>query len=174
MSLQDTSTAPALIVLAIVLAATQVSCKEGKLPATRGFLMGFTAYPYDVDPADWLSRAQAFAPGKKVAVCETGMIAEDMDLRASAFPILKRGSESWQSAYVERLLADCGSLDAEFVVWWEIRDYDLGWKWLNDHGVTDPLLSVWKDIGLIDGSGRERAGLSVWKSWLDLPRGGAP
>jgi len=125
-------------------------------------------------PSDWLSKVQSYAPGKKIAICETGLIAEDLDLRSTAFPLLKRGTESWQSEYVNELLSECDSLKAEFAVWWEIRDYDAGWKWLNDLGITDPLLSAWKDIGLIDGSGRERPSLSAWKSWLDKSRKEVP
>jgi len=125
-------------------------------------------------PSDWLSRVQSYAPGKRIAVCETGMIAEDLDIRATSFPLLKRGTESWQTDYVNGLLSDCDSLKAEFVIWWEIRDYDAGWQWLNEHGVTDPFLSVWKDTGLIDGAGHERSSLAAWKNWLDKTRRDAP
>jgi hypothetical protein len=120
-------------------------------------------------PADWLARIRELAPGKRLAVCETAMIAENLDLTATSAPILKFGSEGWQADYVEALLGQCAGLGAEFVVWWEIRDYDIGWKWLNSIGLTDPFLAMWKDVGLIDGKGRERDGLAVWERWLDKP-----
>jgi hypothetical protein len=121
-------------------------------------------------PSDWLTRTLALAPGKRIAVCETGMIAENLDLTATPFPILKFGNEAWQADYVEKLLGQCAALDAEFVVWWEIRDYDAGWRWLKSIGLKDPLLAIWKDTGLIDGGGRSRSSLAVWKRWLGKPR----
>jgi hypothetical protein len=130
-------------------------------------------YVGDANPnaysSDWISKLRSLAPDKRIAICETGLIAENLDLRSTSFPLLKHGTEFWQADYVNELLSECDALKAEFVIWWEIRDYDAGWKWLNDHGITDPILSVWKDIGLIDGSGKERLGLSAWNSWLAKP-----
>lgn len=115
-------------------------------------------------PADWLSKMASIAPNKKFGIAETGYIAEDLNL--SNYGITKHGTPAWQTTYITKLLDECNHLNAEFVVYWEIRDYDLGWQYLQSIGLTDQALAAWKDIGLIDGSGLARPSLSIWKDWL--------
>ena len=115
-------------------------------------------------PSDWLSKMRSIAPDKKFGIAETGYTAEDINL--SNYGITKHGTEEWQSKYITKLLTDCNSLNAEFVVYWEIRDYDLGWLYLQSIGLNDQALATWKDIGLYDGEGNPRTSLTLWKDWL--------
>lgn len=119
-------------------------------------------------PADWLSKMRAIAPDKKFGIAETGYIAEDLNL--SSYGLTKHGTVAWQEKYIAKLLTESNRLKAEFIVYWEIRDYDKGWAYLQSIGLTDQALTTWKDIGLIDGDGNERASLTTWKGWMDKKR----
>ena len=160
---------------------------DAKAILAKSDLIGISIYPFmylgslsnvsgiwtgDADPsvypADWLAALTNLAVNKKLAICETGFVAEDLDL--STFNLYKKGSPEWQSNYVERLLGGCQDLHAEFVVYWEIRDYDAGWAWLQAHGISNQLVSTWKDTGLIDGAGNPRPALTLWQSWLTRSR----
>lgn len=59
------------------------------------------------------------------------------------------------------------AMDARFVVWFLPRDHD----WLNDrlfpNGVTDPVMLIWRDTGLLDENGFIRPGLLLWDRWLE-------
>jgi hypothetical protein len=121
------------------------------------------ANPDDL-PADWLSKMRAIAPDKKFGIAETGYIAEDLNL--SNYGLTKHGTPEWQARYVSKLLAECNTLKAEFIVYWELRDYDQGWAYLQSIGLTDQALTTWKDIGLIDGDGNNRTSLTTWNEWL--------
>ncbi len=115
-------------------------------------------------PVDWLSKMKSIAPGKKFGIAETGYIAEDLNL--SDYGITKHGTEDWQAKYITKLLTECENLNAEFVVYWEVRDYDLGWQYLQSIGLNNQALSAWKDIGLLDGNGNIRPSLNNWNEWL--------
>lgn len=115
-------------------------------------------------PSDWLSKMRSISPNKKFGIAETGYIAEDLNL--SNYGITKHGTEEWQAKYITKLLNECNNLNAEFIIYWEVRDYDLGWKYLQSIGLNDQALSTWKDIGLIDGDGKTRPSLDIWENWL--------
>jgi hypothetical protein len=115
-------------------------------------------------PNDWLSKMRNIAPDKKFGITETGYIAEDFNL--SDYGITKHGTEEWQVKFISKLLTECNVLKAEFVIYWQVRDYDLGWKYLQSIGLNNQALSAWKDIGLIDGNGNDRPSLNIWKEWL--------
>lgn len=117
----------------------------------------------DCFPSDWLSKMKSIAPNKKFGIAETGSIAEDLNL--SDFGITKHGTEDWQTQYITKLLTDCNTLKAEFVVYWEIRDYDLGYFYLQSIGLGNQANATWKDIGLIDGNGVSRQSLNIWEDW---------
>lgn len=115
-------------------------------------------------PADWISKMSSLDTDKKIGITETGYIAEDLNL--SDFGITKHGTENWQTKYVSKLLKECDDLQTEFVVYWQIRDYDLGWAFLNSIGIKDQATAAWKDIGLFDGDGNVRTSLNAWNDWL--------
>lgn len=136
-----------------------------------------STYPYwdyvypiesDSDPdrilrSDWLSAMANLDPAKPFAVAETGYIAEDLILNDYGVNIT--GTEEWQARYVEILFDECGRLNASFIVWFAIRDYDQGWEVLEDMGF-DEFFKMWRDTGLIDGDGNPRKSLKVWDAEL--------
>ena len=113
---------------------------------------------------DWIRKMRQVAPDKKFGIAETGYIAEDLNL--SDYGITKQGTPAWQSKYVTKLLSECNDLKADFLVYWEIRDYDLGWQYLQTIGQATQANGIWKDIGLQDGAGNSRPAMDVWQSWL--------
>jgi len=124
------------------------------------------ADPRDL-PADWFSQMARLAPEKPFAVSETGYIAEDFVLKKYGVNI--KGREEWQAEYVQFLLNKANELNAKFVVWFVMRDYDLGWKRLERLGF-DEGYKTWRDTGLIDGDGNPRKSLKIWDAWLKLPK----
>lgn len=146
-------------------------------------MVGISSYPYlvlryggwdaytDPDdlPEDLLTSITDLAPGKPVAITETGYIAEDLDI--DAFNMHIEGRRGWQTKYVWRLMEEASALNAEFVVWFVPWDYDMLLQTLEDLGLPiDPSFLIWRDNGMRDGAGRDRPSLSAWRRWLALPR----
>jgi len=140
--------------------------------------VGISTYPYlapgrlvpdeadpDTIPEDWFSELRNLAPDKPFAITETGYIAEDLE---SSF-VGMRGREAWQARYVDRLLSELHALDAEFVVWFVIRDFDAGWQRLVDLGAENEAFLIWRDTGLLRPNGTARPGMRVWRRWLGVP-----
>jgi hypothetical protein len=135
-------------------------------------IVGVSVYPYvfynhadkgnpDTMPADWLSQVSTLAQGKPVAITETGWIAEDLVI--PSFGVDIPSTEAYQQIYASRLLSEADALNAEFVIWWTIVDFDALW---NGVLLQDPVASIWRDIGLYDESLRARPALNEWQSWL--------
>ncbi|GEM89243.1 hypothetical protein [Oceanithermus desulfurans] len=155
----------------------QLEVTRRLLPYTD--LIALSTYPYvtpeavrrgsaeGLPPEGWLDVWAALDPDKPLAVSETGFAAEDLVIPAYGFDV--RATPGMQAAYVQRLLSDLERLKARFVVWWEVRDYDEGYAFLKEHGLDDPALLIWKDIGLEDGRGRPRPALEVWDAWRARP-----
>jgi hypothetical protein len=152
---------------------------------TRRFLgysdyMAVSTYPFieaaggpsgDADPdnlpQNWFTKMRDLAPEKPFAVAETGFIAEDLVL--SSYGINIKGTAAWQEAYLRFLLQESNKLDAEFVVYFFIRDYDRVWEWMRQHGY-DEFYKMWRDCGLIDEDGGARPSLAVWDAWFGASR----
>jgi hypothetical protein len=119
-------------------------------------------------PENWFADVAALDPAKPFAIAETGFIAEE-SYRNWLSGKAVEGSEAAQAAYVRRLLSSANCQRARFVVWFFPQDVDAYWKQL-----TNPLMKwfvkIWRDSGLVDGSGREREGLKEWDRWLEQPR----
>jgi exo-beta-1,3-glucanase (GH17 family) len=131
-----------------------------------------SAYPYlegygnpeDI-PSDYFSQMTE-GINKPFAIAETSYAAEDL-LGIPGLPDIE-GNESNQAKYAQFLLNASNNMDAEFVVWFVLRDYDAMWDKIKDYS---PLWwSVWKDAGLIDGDGNGRLGLEAWNEWLEFPK----
>ena len=137
-------------------------------------MVAISAYPFTQQPdpqalrPDLFSALAGLAPGKRVAVAETGWPAESV---GAPYPIPIPASDETQRLYVERLLADADRLEAAFVMWFFTRDYDGFWESDIQFLPEAPLLRLWKDCGLYAGDGRARSGLAVWRRALARPRG---
>lgn len=139
-------------------------------------IVGISVYPYaffdqqdgatpEALPDNWLNQIRTIAPNKPVAITETGWIGED--LKIDSFDLDVKSDEATQNNYVELLLTNADSLDAEFVIWWTMVDYDAMWN-----GVLgrNDLTAIWKDIGLYDENLQPRQALDTWQWALDKPR----
>lgn len=139
-------------------------------------LVGISVYPYafydppDGDPAsltaDWLSQIEALSGGKPLAVTETGWIAEDLEI--TSFGLDVQSSPAHQDQYVELLLDEADSLDARFVIWFTIVDYDALWATFPPGAVQD-LGKIWRDTGLFDQDLIPRAALITWDQAREQP-----
>ena len=138
-------------------------------------LYAVSTYPYmavgedgfaaDEIPQNWLKQTQKIAPNKPFAIAENGYIAEDFDVLTKTMP----GSPQGQKRYMERMLREADELDAQFVIWFVIADYDELWGVLKWMVMFNPLMRAWKDTGLYDGDLHPRPALQVWDEWLAKP-----
>lgn len=119
----------------------------------------------DYIPSNWFSQMRTLATGKPWAITETGYVAENITFAGKNL----RGTELWQARYVDLLLKQANTLQAEFVAWFVVRDYDRGMKTLQKMGSVAAAAFVWKDMGLVEGEGRPRAGLKIWDAWRKVP-----
>lgn len=143
---------------------------EPLLPYTD--LIAVSTYPYlaaglggrpEAIPLDWFSQARELAPEKPFAVAETGFTAEPVDLPTLGVHL--PGRKVWQKRYVKRLLGDMTGLDASFVVWFALTDYDRLWEKAEAMGASE-LFKAWRDTGLYDERRHRRPALRVWKRYL--------
>ncbi len=138
-------------------------------------MIAVSTYPFwqfgfstqDANPSlftdNWLKEMRDLAPNKPFAVSETGFIAEDLIMDDILVNI--KGTEQWQADYVQKLCTEANKLDAEFILWFVYRDYDL----LYDALPNPPsYFKIWKDNGLLDGTGNKRTAYSTWDTWKQL------
>lgn len=160
-TLQAPDSADALLVQGY--ASEITTCSDLLAVSTYGYVfysLADSGNPANL-PADWLSQAQDYAPGLPIAIAETGWIAEDLVIPAYSLNIA--GSAAWQADYVQKLLTEADRLDAVFVTWFTIVDYDT--LWVDSLG-QDPLAQIWRDTGLYDETRNARPALATWDGWL--------
>ena len=111
-------------------------------------------------PDNWLQDFRNLDSSKPFAISETGFCAEDLVMENLGINI--RGREDWQTAYMDKLFKHANELDAEFILWFVYRDYDL----LYDNTPDPPdIFKVWRDNGLLDGDGNKRPAHAKWVEW---------
>ncbi len=118
-------------------------------------------------PTNWFRQIRDIAPDKPFAIAETGFIAEPFE--SKQYRVSIPGNDRWQAKYMEWLLQEAHTLNAEFVMWFVSRDYDQGWKRLKKMGFDD-VAKTWKDTGLVDHAGRNRPALDIWRKWMKTPK----
>lgn len=139
-------------------------------------LLGVSVYPYvffdhdnrgnpDNLPDNWLSQISDLSNSKPIAISETGWIGEDLSI--PEFQYSATSNPTRQNDFVIRLLTESQQMNAEFVIWWTITDFDALW---NDTLGQDPLAKIWKDIGFYDEDQMPRSGLESWTEWLEKER----
>lgn len=138
--------------------------------------VGISVYPYaffdppDADPANlavnWLSQIEALSQGKPLAVTETGWIAEDLQI--TSFGLDVQSSPERQDDYIGLLFNEAETLDARFIIWFTIVDYDALWATFPPGPVQD-VGKIWRDTGLFDQDLIPRAGLMSWDRMLERP-----
>ena len=139
-------------------------------------VVGVSVYPYVFfdhankgDPANlpgnWFSQIQNIANGKPVAVAETAWIAERLEVPTFGVDVMANAQN--QADYMTELFAEAEALDAEFIVWWALVDFDALWN-----GVLgqDPVARIWRDTGLFDESLKQRPALDAWQQQFSLAK----
>ena len=94
------------------------------------------------------------------------MLSVRTKIDLSAFTITFKGTSEEQKQYVEWMLSEANRLDAQFVIWFVITDYDELWGVLKWVVMFNPLAKAWKDTGLYDGELKPRPALQSWDNWL--------
>ena len=135
-------------------------------------VVGASVYPYAFfghanagDPANlptnWLSQLQTIAGAKPIAVAETGWIAQPLLIPSLSVNVAATPAN--QDAYVQALFGQAQALNAKFVVWFSVVDYDD--LWTNALG-QDPVAQIWRDTGLYDETVTARPALTTWQRRL--------
>jgi hypothetical protein len=180
---------PDLVIFATICAISVESddiealVEAGREVVAYSDLIGLSIYPYlfgniglegIANPStltdDWLSRWATIDPQKPFAITETGYIAQDLII--PEFGISVKGTEGHQAEYVQRLLKEAQRLDAEFVIWFVLRDYDAFVQTVEVLGIETQNFLLWRDTGLIDEAGVPRPASQVWIEWLAKERAG--
>lgn len=140
-----------------------LACTDWIGVSTYGYVFYGHANAGDPDnlPERWLSQAQDIAPGKPIAIAETGWIAEDLVI--PTYSVNVKANEENQRAYVARMLKEANALDVRFVMWFTVVDFDPFWNGLLGQ---DPLAQIWRDTGLYADTNTPRTGLGEWDTWL--------
>ena len=101
--------------------------------------------------------------GKPIIIAETGYPAQDftMDAGNGAFTI--HTDQEKQKKFVDDLLTASEKWNAEFVIYFTMRDYDQLWARI---GSPTDLNIAWRDAGLYDESGNPRPALNSWRDWF--------
>jgi hypothetical protein len=134
---------------------------------------GVSVYPYVFygplvtgDPATlqprWLYQAVDMARGLPVAIAETAWPAEPLSL--PDFGVSVDASPERQDAYVRRLLNAAQEIDALFVVWFTVADYDKLLAAFPEDAQDSG--RIWRDTGLYDEELVPRLSLGSWDAWL--------
>ena len=125
---------------------------------------GISYYPFlhgALAPAQW-QQAFDFIRGwtrKPLAVTETGQPGQR--LRVKTWGLNLPFSEADQAAYVCTLMRNAVRGEYRFVIWFEARDIDRLIPAL-PRSIRD-LARLFRDMGLVDETGREREGLRIWR-----------
>jgi hypothetical protein len=131
--------------------------------------MGISFYPYQTKyttntlPADMFEKLFQLTDKPK-AFTETGYPAQKFSIFNNL--VTFEGTEAKQNAYMERLFREANSANIEFIINFVLRDYDQLWQSI---GAKDDVSIAWRDTGLIDENGLERAAYQTWKKYFNLP-----
>jgi glucose/arabinose dehydrogenase len=111
-------------------------------------------------PSDYFAALADLAPSKPFAVSETGWPAEDL---TAPSPVVVRSDPAAQRSYVERILSEGDARNAEFITWFLTRDFDTAWETVYEGSASAPTARFFRDLGLFDGAGMARPGLTTWR-----------
>jgi hypothetical protein len=119
--------------------------------------------PYKI-PEDYFTKAREIDSRKAFAITDTSYIAENFKTDDSTV----KGSEEYQKDYIKLVLESVTNENARFVVWSINRDYDELWDIMEEKNQDkNKIFKTWKNTGLLDSEGNERASFVIWKKYLD-------
>ena len=144
--------------------------------------IGLSAYPYisissssngntnpQNFPINYFEKFINIQIDKPLAFAETGYIAQNMLI--PAYNLNKEANTNWQDNYLQIVLNLCKTKNAKLLIWFCPKDYDeMVTATINQGTATQEtinLLSLWKDIGLIDENGNARPAYNTWINWYN-------
>lgn len=124
------------------------------------FMSGLLANSF---PDDYFSIVSSMTT-KPQAISESSYPAQTW----SALGMTFSGSPEKQDAMIHSMLSFAEKKKFRFVLWYSVRDYDQLWaRPVAQGGLgSSDLALVWRDTGLFDENGSERAGLQTWRQYL--------
>ena len=147
--------------------------------------IGLSAYPYigvsssangDTNPArfptNYFEKYINLSATKPLAFAETGYAAENLIIQG--LNLNKKSNEIYQKDYLEKVLAICKDKKAKLFIWFCPKDYNALITHFQNQGTysqqTIDLLSLWKDIGLINENGVQRPSYNTWITWMNIEK----
>ncbi|MEM9857426.1 MAG: hypothetical protein AAF843_08725 [Bacteroidota bacterium] len=97
-----------------------------------------------------------------IAFVETAHLAENLVIPNLNVSI--EVSENEQQVYLQTLLENASIQDYKFIIWWAHRDYDALWETFPEE-IKD-IGQIWRDTGLLNENGLERAAFALWSKSL--------
>ena len=89
-----------------------------------------------------------------------------LQLTIPAFGVDVPSNNAAQNAYLSALFDAAQTLDARFIVWFALVDFDALWSGALQE---DPVARIWRDTGLYDENLNPRPALDTWQAQLGLP-----
>jgi hypothetical protein len=147
--------------------------------------IGLSAYPYigvsssangDTNPANipanYFEKYTNLSATKPLAFTETGYTAENLVI--PGLNLNKQGNENYQKDYLEKVINICKNKKAKLFIWFCPKDYNALITNFQNQGIytqqTIDLLSLWKDIGLINENGVLRPAYNSWINYMNLEK----
>ena len=122
--------------------------------------LGISTYPYATLGTQLDYTMRAAMGNKPIVITETAWPAEPYNFDFHMRSLPRPGSEESQVGYLQFLR----SLAVEFFVWFVPRDYDDLWTNFLEPAGSDRIALLWKNTGLLDGSGAARPSLLTWNA----------
>jgi hypothetical protein len=146
--------------------AAQMQALQDIVPYSDYFALSLypfmTAYGTDYPETMWAD-LWSLNPGKPIAIAESGMIAETLEL--PSYGLRFDADASDQQRFIADLFAQAQEQRFVFVVNFVLRDYDPLWRKMG----RIEWHAVWRDTGLYDEAGNPRPGLEIWRAALAMP-----
>ena len=123
-------------------------------------------------PANYFEKYINLSATKPLAFAETGYAAENLVI--PGLSLNKQCNEIYQKEYLEKVLAICKDKKAKLFIWFCPKDYNTLITNLQNQAIysqqTIDLLSLWKDIGLINENGVQRPAYNTWLNWMKIEK----
>ena len=121
-------------------------------------LTGHLGNPYPENTFDELFSIST----KPLIIAETGYTAEIFSMDNGNGMITIQTDPLKQKLFLDDLLAASEDWNAEFIIYFTVRDYDQLWRQI---GSPTDINIAWRDAGLYDEAGNPRPALNSWREW---------
>ena len=121
-------------------------------------LTGYGGNPYPENTFDELFSIST----KPLIIAETAYTADIFSMDNGEGMISIQTDPLKQKLFLDDLLAASEEWNAEFLIYFTVRDYDQLWRQI---GSPTDINIAWRDAGLYDESGNPRPALNSWRQW---------